>query len=123
MVKRLSIFFVFVAFAMLQVHNFITHHHHDEKIEISHHDNSKTDHDSPFNDLTHNSEFGKMLAKPVFDKKVIDKPNLSGGLLFQLYDRLECIKKPPRLYPPGLDPSLHFIFLSPAIPLRAPPAA
>jgi hypothetical protein len=132
MIKKLGISLcLLLAFAMLQAHNFIPHHHHDEeKIETHHHDHEhddedddKTDHNSPFTDLTHNSDFGKVVAKPHFDKEIIEKPDFSESILSRLYDKLASFASPPRPHPPDDDTSLHLIFLSHSLPLRAPPAS
>jgi hypothetical protein len=125
MLKRLSISFcILLAFAMLQAHNFIPHHHDEEAIEANHHhdhDDDKTDHDSPFSDLTHNADFGKAAAKPDFDKEIKNLV-LVEGLFILLYNKLESFKTLPRPHPPDDGSSLHLIFLSHSLPLRAPPA-
>lgn len=129
MLKRLSISFcLLLAFAMLQAHNFIPHHHDEEAIEANHHhdhddDDDKTDHDSPFTDLTHNADFGKIITKPHFDKEIIEKPVFSEGILLRLYNKLASFAIPPRPHPPDDNSSLHLIFLSHSLPLRAPPAS
>lgn len=126
MLKRLSISFcLLLAFAMLQAHNFIPHHHDEEAIEANHHhdhDDDKTDHDSPFTDLTHNADFGKVITKPHFDKEIIENPVFSEGILLRLYNKLASFASPTRPHPPDDDSPLHLIFLSHSLPLRAPPA-
>ena len=126
MLKRLTIAFcLLLAFAMLQAHNFIPHHHDEEAIEANHHhdhDDDKTDHDSPFTDLTHNADFGKVITKPHFDKEIIEKPVFTEGILLRLYNKLASFASPPRPHPPDDDSPLHLIFLSHSLPLRAPPA-
>jgi hypothetical protein len=138
MFKRLAISFCLLAFAMLQAHNVIPHHHkedHTAKLH-HHHDDQTNDHDHhdgdgnktvnhqfPFTDLTHNADFGKVVAKPQFQAQVLDHPFFSEGTLLQLYNKLPFFKSPPQPHPPDNDSSLHHIFLSHSLPLRAPPAS
>jgi zinc transporter ZupT len=126
MFKRLAISFcLLVAFAMLQAHNFIPHHHEIEPVEANHHhdhdENDDNDHDSPFTDLTHNADFGKVIAKPQTIKEIVEKPVFAGGFFIVLYNRLTSFESPPEYHPPDDDSALHLIFLSHSLPLRAPP--
>lgn len=135
MLKRLGISFcILLAFAMLQAHNFIAHHH--EEVEISHHHhhsngdahehekkNHTDDSNSPFNDATHTADFGKIIAKPDAGHISFESPLLIAYLLTPLYNKLACFNNPPRPHPPDNDATLHLIFLSHSLPLRAPPAS
>ena len=128
MLKRLGISFcLLLAFAMLQSHNFIPHHHESEPMEAAHHHDHDSDddkdHNSPFTDLTHNADFGKVIAKPHFIKQIIEKPVFAEGLFFQLYTKLASSEISPRPHPPDGESPLHLIFLSHSVPLRAPPAS
>ena len=133
MIKRLSISFcLLLALVTLQAHNFIPHYHENDAFETKHHhhhdhddddDAGKTDHTFPFTDLTHNADFGKVIAKPNFEKQVIEKPAFAEGILLKLYDKLASFASPPRPHPPDHDSSLHLIFLSHSLPLRAPPVS
>jgi hypothetical protein len=137
MFKRLAISFCLLAFAMLQAHNVIPHHHkEDHTVKLNHHDDQTNDHhhhdgndnktenhQSPFTDLTHNADFGKVVAKPQFQAQDLDHPIFSERTLLQLYDKLSFFESPPRPHPPDNDSSLHHIFLSHSLPLRAPPAS
>jgi len=132
MYKRLAISFcLLLAFALLQAHNFIPHHHHEnEPIEVNHHhdhdddhdeDHDDNDHNLPFTDLTHNADFGKVIAKPQAIKDIVEKPLFTGGFIIILYNKLASFEIPPEYHPPDNDSPLHLIFLSHSLPLRAPP--
>ena len=137
MFKRLAISFALIlAFALLQAHSFIphhhheipkatTHHHHDEEGSTHHHDDepgdNTTDHDSPFTDLNHNAEFGKVVSKPQVVQEIAQKPVLELNKIIWLHDKLIVLDGPPKHHPPDNDSSLHTIFLSHSLPLRAPP--
>jgi hypothetical protein len=128
MLRRLTIsFFLLLAFALLQAHNFIPHHHHEEEVQASHHDDhdedSKEEHDSPFTDLTHNADFGKVIAKSKLYKEIIEKPIFSEGILFRLFAQLDVFESPSPPRPPDDTSPLHQLFLSHSLPLRAPPAS
>src|SRR5688572_26085900 len=88
-----------LAFALLQAHNFIPHHHHEEKaVKTAHHhhghDHDEDDHDDktgnhlPLTDLDHSIDFGKVVAKPQFDKSFIEKPAFAGTMIIWLCDKL-----------------------------------
>jgi hypothetical protein len=124
-----------LAFALLQAHNFIPHHHHEEKpVKTAHHhhhgrDDDDHDHDNktgnhlPITDLDHSIDFGKVVAKPQFDKGVIEKPVFAGTIIIWLCDKLTSFESPPRPHPPDKGSRLHDIFLSHSVPLRAPPVS
>lgn len=131
--RRLFISFcLLLAFAMLQAHNFIPHQHIEIKIAKHHHDHDKHHHHDdekkdknvpqpPVTHLTHNADFGKVIAKPHLDKQVIKKPGFCESMQLQLYDKLASFTNPKRPHPPDYNSSPHLIFLSYSIPLRAPP--
>ena len=119
---------------MLQAHNFIPHQHKEKPVKHSHHHNQdkhhehdendgQDDHQTPFSDLTHNADFGTVIAKPDFEKQIIEKPDCCEGILLQLYDKLASFISTHRPHPPDANSSLHLIFLSHSLPLRAPPAS
>jgi hypothetical protein len=139
MLKRSIIaFFVLLAFAMLQAHNFMPHQHHDDAHakhphqheQGKHHDHDtddeekgKTgDHDSPFHAAGHNSDFGKIIIKPQQNGKttiywaymIVDL----SGIFAYLFA--------PDISPPNLPPAQNEFFLSLAsfssLSLRGPPA-
>jgi hypothetical protein len=137
MLRRLSIsFWLLLAFAILQAHNFIPHHHESEHVKTGqHHDDhaendrhhedheDEADHDSPISDLTHNSEFGKTIVKPQDLKDIIEKPVLLiAGHIILLYNEQAAPDNPALYHPPDGDSPLHIIFLSHSLPFRAPPA-
>jgi hypothetical protein len=130
MLKRLLISFcLLVAFAMLQAHNFIPHHHVQEPVESSHHhdhDGSGHHHhdhgsDFPFSDQSHDAEFGKAIVKPHEVEDIILKPFLFEDPLSMLYRSLISSQSHDFYHPPDHESSLHIIFLYHSIPLRAPP--
>jgi hypothetical protein len=138
MLRRLAISFVLLlAFALLQAHNFIPHHHHEipkatadhhhgeDGSAHHHHDDEQTDnttdHDVPFTDLTHNADFGKVVSKPQVVQEIVQKPVLELNKILWLHDKLVVLDGPPKHQPPDNDSSLHTIFLSHSLPLRAPP--
>jgi hypothetical protein len=134
--KRLAIsFFLLLAFAMLLAHNLIPHQHNENNISKHshhHHHNQKhhhhsdendqgDNHQTPLIDLTHNTEFGKVLTPPQIEKHIFEKPGFHEGELIRLSHRLASLNKRAHLHPPNDYPSLHVIFLSHSLPLRAPP--
>ena len=120
-----------LAFALLQAHNFIPHHHHEKnKVATAHHhdhDHDEDDHDdktgTPVADLDHSIDFGKVVAKPQFDKSFVEKPVFAGTIIIWLCDHLTSFERPPRPHPPDNSSRLHDIFLSHSVPLRAPPVS
>jgi hypothetical protein len=131
MFKRLAIsFWVLCAFALLQAHNFIPHHHtemvigHSHSHDRHHHDQDEEDNDEsePFTHLQHSSDFEKVITKPFVIKDVIAKPIASETFFSRLYNTLASLENPPKPHPPDDDSPLHVIFLSHSLPLRAPPA-
>jgi hypothetical protein len=134
MFKRLAIsFWVICAFAMLQAHNLIPHHHTEVVMEHSHshddhhHDHDQNDEDSdhsePFIAFTHSADLGKILTKPRNIKEVSVKPFTSETILSRLFYTLASVKDRPRPHPPDDGSPLHLIFVSHSLPLRAPPAS
>ena len=122
MFKRCVIFlFLITAYATFQAHNFVPHHH-DLEIAADHHHEDNDHHDSPFTDLTHNAEFGKLIVKPPVIKGGDQKPVFNTECFIDLFNKLTLISKASEYHPPDNDSSLHLIFLSHSIPLRAPPA-
>jgi hypothetical protein len=124
--KRYIIFlFLSAAYTVLQAHNFIPHHHESEFIETgNHHDHEDhDDHDNnpPFTDLTHNADFGKVIAKPEVIKGVNEETILFTSCFIEIFYKPGLLKQPSEYHPPGDDSSLHLIFLSHSLPLRAPP--
>jgi hypothetical protein len=134
MFKRLgTVYCLLLAFALLQAHNFIPHHHgaehsieaqHADEHDAGHHHDEEKDHDSdfPLTDLTHNADFGKVMVKPAFSKDLIEKPAFSSLLLAVIF-MAPAAEPIPRAHPPDNGLSLHVIFLSHSLPLRAPPGA
>lgn len=132
MLKRFGISFcVLLAFASLQAHNFIAHHHDDVEVNEDHHlhdhdhhdDNKANHHNSPFNDISHTADFGKVIPKPDVEQIIFEAPIFFSYILTPLYNKLACFKNSLRPHPPDKDSSLHIIFLSHSLPLRAPPAS
>ena len=140
MLKRLGISFWFVlAYALMQAHNLVPHHHNEEPVEQHHHqhqaDNQvphshddenehETDHDSfPFSDANHNTDFGKIITKPGFLKDINWKSNIADVMLVSLYNKLTSFESAPIPHPPDDYARLHIIFLSHSLLLRAPPAS
>lgn len=131
-------FFVLLAFAMLQAHNFMPHQHHDDHLakhshshdQGKHHDHEEDDeekgdtedHESPFHAAGHNADFGK----------IVIKPQENGGLNFQTADipvdltGVFAYLFAPDIPPPNLPPAQNESFLnftnSPSLSLRGPPA-
>jgi hypothetical protein len=127
MLKRYIIFlFLSTAYTVLQAHNFIPHHHESEFIETRHHhdhgDQDDHDNNTPFTDLTHNADFGKVIAKPQVMKGVDEKIIFLTSCFIEIFYKPGLLKQPSEYRPPGDDFSLHLIFLSHCLPLRAPPA-
>lgn len=125
-----------LAFSILQVHNFIPHQHRNSQaIQHSHHhgmdhhnhdadkNNEKDDdHQSPITELTHNADFGKVITKKHFEKKIIEKSAFPTSELLQQNHSLLSFTSTKQPHPPDNNISLHLIFLSHCLPLRAPPA-
>jgi hypothetical protein len=134
MLRRLSIAFcLLLAFAMLQAHNFIPHHHDQEHIQLQHHHDDNDHHDNDHHDndadndllgdFNHNADFGKSIVKPYDFKIIIEKPLLLAIHQFILHiDKLALPQNPALYHPPDNDTQLHIIFLSHSVPFRAPPA-
>ena len=131
MLKRLSISIcLLLAFALLQAHNFIPHHHKAEDHITAHghghdhdDDHEGNDHDSPLNDLNHSAEFGKIVVKQQDVVLAIEKPVITKSILDILNTPLKLFDQIVRHIPPDKDSPLHVIFLSHSLPLRAPPAS
>jgi hypothetical protein len=135
MFKRLGISLcLLLAFVLLQAHNFIPHHHHDEARQPAHshhHDHEHnhpdkgsdddTDAHLPFADMDHSADFGKVVAKPQFENSAISKPVFANCQIIWLTEQFATLPDTPRPHPPDFHSSLHTIFLSHSIPLRAPP--
>ncbi|MEJ7738326.1 MAG: hypothetical protein WKF97_12935 [Chitinophagaceae bacterium] len=127
--KRFITLLFFTAYFLLAAHSFIPHQHDDDTIEPNHHHHGHmsddgTDHNkSPLTDLTHNADFGKVIAKPYFVKDIVEKPAFAESIFILLYNKLASFRIPPRPQPPDDDSALHLIFLSHSLPLRAPPAS
>jgi hypothetical protein len=127
MLKRYIIFlFLSTAYTALQAHNFIPHHHENEFIETDHHhdheDHGDHDNNTPFTDLTHNADFGKVIAKPQVIKGVDEKTIFFTDCFIDIFYKPGLIKQLSEYHPPGNDSPLHLIFLSHSLSLRAPPA-
>jgi hypothetical protein len=124
MIKKCIIFlFLATAYFIFQAHNFIAHHHDIEVSSTHHHDHEDNDHeDSPFNDLTHTAEFGKIVVKP-HTMKLADEETIAASKSFvNLFNKLIVFNTSIEYHPPDDDFPLHLIFLSHSLPLRAPPA-
>jgi hypothetical protein len=139
MLKRPVIaFFVLLAFAMLQGHNFMPHQHHDDAhAKHSHqheqgkphdHDtddeeNGETeDHNAPFHAAGHNADFGKIIIKPQENAgNTIQWADMAVDF-FGIFDYLFA----PDIPPPNLPPARNEYFLSfthsSSLSLRGPPA-
>src|SRR5215207_7488458 len=116
MLKRYIIFlFLSAAYIALQAHSFIPHHHESEFIETGHHhdheDHDDHDNNIPFTDLTHNADFGKVIAKPQVMKGVDEKTILFTSYFIEISYKPGLLKRPSEYHPPGDDFSLHLIFL------------
>jgi len=115
--------FLMIAFAVMQAHNFIPHHHAIETVESNHHhDQNEEHHQLPFSDLTHDADFGKVIVKPQVIKGV-DVKIITFSYCF-IYECLngETFIQSKQYHPPDDNFPLHLIFLSHSVPLRAPPA-
>lgn len=139
MLKRPVIaFFVLLAFAMLQAHNFMPHQHHDDghakhshqHDQGKHHDhdrdddeNGKTDdHDAPFQAAGHNADFGKIIIKPqentgTFIQWAAMAVDLSG-----IFACLFAPDIPPPNLPPAQNESILSLISCSSLSLRGPPA-
>jgi hypothetical protein len=134
MLKRLGISFCFLlAFALLQAHNFVEHHHGDvlpdhhhhagqDHHDHEHHDSNQQD-NSTENNQTHSSDFGKILIKPNSEEKILLAPVSTLSNTIFAYDELvdSYYHSPPR--PPDKNCFVHIIFYSHSLPFRAPPAS
>ncbi len=81
--KRVGISLILlVAFALLQAHNLIPHHHQEEPALEKHaHNDHDDDHDGPLN-AHHSADFGK----------VVDKPEeIKYGITSYSYTEINCI--------------------------------
>jgi len=123
MLKRISILCYLLAFVALQIHN-ATPHYHQEEIDFHHHndeqDNDEVGKKSPVN-AHHDSEFGKSIAKPEGYKCYIEKPVLCAGSFILLFDELANFHNVTPKIAPCFNTSLHSIFITHSVPLRAPP--
>ena|SRR5690349_21030669 len=125
MLKRISILCYLLAFVALQVHN-ATPHYHQEEINFHHH-NDQQNHDevgkkSPVN-AHHDSEFGKSIVKPEGYQCQVEKPVLFVGSFILLFDELSNFYHVTPKIAPRFNSSLHSIFVTHNVPLRAPPVA
>lgn len=128
MLKRLAILCLLLSFALLQMHNFTPHLHshgvkaiHNDYVDHQH-EHAAHQHDQPADQFAHSEDFGKVVFTPK-DGKKHEAKSVHFDLLFlpeffTLYNR----EKPPDLPPPVHGSSLHLIFKTHSVPLRAPPA-
>lgn len=135
MLNRIGISFcILLAFAALLAHNLIAHHHedvpvhhhhHGDKDAHHHHENEDRGHqdNAPFNNATHPVDFGKIIAKPDGTQISIESPLFISYILTPVYNKLAGLNNLRRPHPPDKESSLHIIFLSHSLPLRAPPAS
>lgn len=133
MFKRIGISFcILLAFAVLQAHNLIAHHHEEVQVDHHHHgdndghhhhENEDREHqdNAPFNNATHPVDLGKIISKPDGTHISVASPSFIADVLTTVYNRLAGVNNPPRPHPPDKESSLHIIFLSHSLPLRAPP--
>jgi hypothetical protein len=139
MLKRPIIaFFVLLAFAMLQAHNFMPHQHHDDAYakhshqhdQGKHHDHDtddeekgKTeDHDSPFHAAGHNSDFGKIIIKPQENAgPAIHWADVAADFS-GIFDYLFAPDIPPPNLPPAQNESFRSLAFFSSLSLRGPPA-
>jgi hypothetical protein len=138
MLKRPVIaFFVLLAFALLQAHNYMPHQHRDDAhAKHSHHDQGKNhdhdtddeengeseDHNAPFHAAGHNSDFGKIIIKPQENAgPAIQWADVAADFS-GIFDYLFA----PDIPPPNLPPAQNQSFLSltsfSSLSLRGPPA-
>jgi hypothetical protein len=123
MFKRAAILCCVIAFAALQVHNVVPHHHTAFQYHVHHHDRDSPDgdEDSPLSGQTHDAEFGKSIVKPERFENVIENPAFLSGQFILLFDKLAAFEGPGPKVNPDHPSSLYTTILSRAIPLRAPP--
>lgn len=101
----------------------VQHHHHSD--QHHHHNtenNSEPDHDNTCDHYAHNEDFGKVVVKLPANQKLEVKPVISDYIFVAAFLNLFTVESPPPVYPPGNNSTLHLIFLSHSIPLRAPPS-
>jgi hypothetical protein len=134
MLKRAIIsLMVLTAFALVQVHNFMphhhartepTHHHHDENgtghHHHNHHDEKEDDHHSPYDPSDHDAEFGKVLIKPNSPKETLLKVQVWEFIHTSLFEAHIACESPPLTDPPFIKPPLLPSYAY-GVPLRAPP--
>ncbi|HEX6846771.1 MAG TPA: hypothetical protein VF144_07325 [Chitinophagaceae bacterium] len=111
------------ALVVMQAHNFIPHQH-NSGIDVGHHHDhgdEEDDHDSPFTDLTHHADFGKIIVKP----QTITGPGqpvFNTERFADLFNELISFENLTEYHPPDSDTPLHLIFFTHSLPERAPPA-
>jgi hypothetical protein len=134
MLQRFAIVGLLLSFALLQMHNFIPHlhvatpqpvlfqqqhshkHHHSDHTQ---HTQSKQDHSCGH--FAHNEDFGKVFVQ-LQERQKFDSTLCFFGCFFDaaLFNKLSA-NNHSKDFPPGNSTSLHLIFLSHSVPLRAPP--